>query len=74
MDFLPLGKLILDASNMNDFEVAKATSRAFIHLNFQVKRSFAGLEAGFNTSSAERITTVVSDCAAKAHFFTWSAV
>ena len=58
------------ASKIKALDEAKATSRALLHLNFHVKRSFAGREAGSVTSAAERITTVVSEFAAAAHFFT----
>ena len=59
---------------MNAFEVAKATSRAFLHANFQVNRSLAGRDDASVTSAAERITTVLSDVFAAAQRFICSAV
>src|SRR3954464_10110478 len=57
-DFLPPGRLILAASQTNARDAAHAASRAFWILKCHV--SLPDLDEGFFTSSAERITTVLS--------------
>src|SRR5688572_5030328 len=56
----PLGKFIRAASMINAVLAAHATSLVFSHLNFQVVNALPGRDEALFTSSAERITTVLS--------------
>src|SRR5690606_39030606 len=74
-ELLPLGILIFAPSTMKAGDEAQATSWAFSSLNFQVSSFLPwGRELGWVTSSAERMTTVLSLSFAFSSRFTCSGV
>ena len=72
--FLPPGKFIFAASQINDFDEAQATSLALFILKCHVNLAFCGLDDGLLTSSALLITIVLSLCFAVFNLLNCSTV
>src|SRR6266446_1035708 len=72
--FLPEGRFILAASQINAVEAAHETSLAFFNLKCHVRLPLPGLDEGSVTSAAVRIITVLSLCLAVVSLFICVAV